>query len=80
MKNPQTTFVPTFLTHIIARIDDGVLKPCMLFTVFVKFLYRLVLISEILVSEIHVMQGVDVLKNKWEVAERLFRTSRATVV
>ena len=21
MKNPQTTFVPTFLTHIIARID-----------------------------------------------------------
>ena len=21
MKNPQTTFAPTFLTHIIARID-----------------------------------------------------------
>ena len=52
----------------------------MFFTAFGKVLYRLVLISEILVSEIHVMQGVDVLKNKWEVAERLFRTSRATVV
>ena len=25
MKNPQTTFAPTFLTHIIARID-GVIK------------------------------------------------------
>ena len=27
MKNPQTTFAPTFLTHIIARID-GVKKEC----------------------------------------------------
>ena len=39
-----------------------------------------ILISEIPVSEIHVMQGVGVLQNKWKLAGRLFRTFRATVV
>ena len=52
----------------------------MLFTAFGKVLYKSVLISEILVSEIHVMQGVGELQNKWKVAKRLFRTFRATVV
>ena len=52
----------------------------MLFTAFGKVIYKSVLISEFLVSEIHVMQGVGVRQKKWEVAERLFRTFRATVV
>ena len=55
MKSPQTTFAPTFLTHIIARIDGVSCTKLIFNSLYMPISKELKLIEPLLPTPIHIM-------------------------
>ena len=62
LKNPQTTFAPTFLAHIIVRID-GVIQKSSPFTKYKKLALKTPKKFRYLTYTIHDMQSLMKPKN-----------------